>query len=367
MFLGQPCWQAVNKVEMRKHLLRLLWPLIYEPMLTLQLPLFLEIKSHFPCYLLKYDGLSLREKAVLWMCPDLFEISCLSICTETSRGEKSSFLPLKSSLLPKPVAGGGNTRTTSKGFLLSLSFLLCSLGYWILYNNSKGTCLKMNSIIRFFLSEVFSSLESVILQYSWIFLSLFLQPVKALWMVNLWPQMNLIRFKKKKRKEGKLWWSKKGWSGNNWKEMHMFGMKLWLLAKAFFVKCFRGRNKNKRLVFSRLGNHDDGSQEKFLRLNKESQGIQGQWRSMWRVTALIKRSDSVGCSEEVSYRAVKNCQTWSSSLNPWPEIGPWFSGPKAFYLGHSFSPAKHACYWNAKHSCPAVDVIAVWEMTPGKV
>lgn len=132
---------------MRKYLLRLLWPLIYEHMLMLQLPLFLEIKSHFPCYLLKYDGLSLREKAVLWMCPDLFEISCLSICTESSRGEKSSFLPLKSSLLPKPVAGRGET---SKGFLLSLSFLLCSLGYWILYNNSKGTCLKMNSIIRFF-------------------------------------------------------------------------------------------------------------------------------------------------------------------------------------------------------------------------
>lgn len=107
MFLGQPGRQAVNKVEMRKHLLRLLLPLIHEHVLMLQLTLFLEIKSLFPCYLLKYDGLSVREKAVLWMCPDLFEISCLSICTESSRGGRSSFLPLKSSFLPKPVVCGG--------------------------------------------------------------------------------------------------------------------------------------------------------------------------------------------------------------------------------------------------------------------
>ena len=78
---------------------------------------------------------------------------------------------------------------------------------------------------------------------------------------------------------------------------------------AFLRRAFRSRNKNECLVFSRLGSNDDGSQEKFLRLNKESHGIQGQWRSMWRVTALIKRSDSVGCSEKVSHRALKSCQT----------------------------------------------------------
>lgn len=132
-----------------------------------------------------------------------------------------------------------------------------------------------------------------------------------------------------------------GWSCDFWQ-------------KHFLRRAFRGRNKNKCLVFSRLGMEDDGSQGKFLRLNKESQGIQGQWRSMCRVTALIKRSDCVGSSEKVSHRAAKNCQTWSSSLNPWPEIRPWFSGPKALYLGHSFSPAKYACYWNAKCSRPAV-------------
>lgn len=95
-------------------------------------------------------------------------------------------------------------------------------------------------------------------------------------------------------------------------------------------------------MFSRLRSNDDGSQEKLLRLNTASQRIRGQWRSMWRVTAPIKRSDCVGRSEKVFCRAGKSCQSCSSSLNPWPEIGPRFLGPKVFNLGRSFSPAKRA-------------------------
>lgn len=110
----------------------------------------------------------------------------------------------------------------------------------------------------------------------------------------------------------------------------------------FLRSTYRGRRNKKYLVFNTINTNADGNQEEFLRLNKESQGIQGQWSGMEWVTALTKGSDSVGCSENVSHRAVKNCQTWSSSLNPWPEIGPQLSAPKAIYLGHSFSsPSRH--------------------------
>lgn len=112
--------------------------------------------------------------------------------------------------------------------------------------------------------------------------------------------------------------------------------------KHFLRGTYRGRRNKTCSMFNRMETNADANQEKFLRLNKESQGIQGQWRGIWWVTALIKRSDSAGCSEKVSPRAVKNCQTWSSTLNPWPDIGPQLSSPKAVYLGHSFSsPSRH--------------------------
>lgn len=73
---------------------------------------------------------------------------------------------------------------------------------------------------------------------------------------------------------------------------------------------------------------------------------------MWRVTAPIKRSGSAGCSEKVSHRAVKNCQSWSSPLNHWSEIRLWLLGPETFYLGCSLLSAKFKCDSSGKCSCP---------------
>lgn len=130
--------------------------------------------------------------------------------------------------------------------------------------------------------------------------------------------------------------------------------------KCVLRRAFRDRNQNKCLVLSRWGSDDDRSQEQFLRLNKGSQGIQGQWEVCggWLLSLkgqtllMLRKGLSQGCDGLPSLIFL---------------IKPLARGRTMDLWSKSFTSAKFACYWNANIQVQQWVVITGWEVTLGKV